>query len=264
MLNINVCIKQVPEPESFDNLSIDPCSGTINRDEFTSVMNPLDRHALEEALKIRDELGGHVNVFTMGPAQAKRCLEDALAIGADRGVLLSDRCFAGADSLVTADVLSNGIRTLGNFDLILCGNETIDGATAQVPAQIAEFLNIPHVTHVRKIDVVDHLCLVVERKVEGGYFKVKVRLPAVLSVLKSINTVRIPTAMGIMEAADKEIITIGASDLEGCLDGKKSPTRVMEVFQSPMQRKAKIFEGAPEEIVQKIISKLYELKVLEF
>ena len=203
-LHILVCIKQVPDPERFDRITLDPATGAINRAGIPPVTNPVDRHAVEEALRIREALGGSVTVLTMGPPQARTCLEDALAMGADRGVLLCDTVFAGADTLATAAVLAAGIRSAGDFDLVLCGNESVDGATGQVPSQLAEALGWPRVTHARKIGFADGgRVALVEREIEGGFLRVEARLPAVIAVVKRINRFRLPTIFGILEAGKK-------------------------------------------------------------
>jgi len=267
-LNIIVCIKQVPDPEHFDKISIDPGTGSIQREGIPSITNPLDRNAIEEALRKKEEFGGTVTVLTMGPPQAKKSIEDALAMGADVGAILCDGAFAGADTLSTACVLSGGIRSLGDFDLILCGSETVDGATGHVAAQLAEFLNIPHVTFARRINVINEETAIVERSIENGYLRVEVKLPAVISVLKSINKYRLPTVMGIMEAAGKEIVELGhsACELVGITGDeiglKGSPTRVLEVFESPQRRNVEMIGGKPEEIARRLVRRLYELEAL--
>ncbi|MEA1936048.1 MAG: electron transfer flavoprotein subunit beta/FixA family protein [Thermodesulfobacteriota bacterium] len=267
-LNIIVCIKQVPDPEHFDKISIDTRTGSIQREGILSITNPLDRNAIEEALRKKEEFGGTVTVLTMGPPQAKKSIEDALAMGADKGVILCDMAFAGADTLSTARVLSVGIRSLGDFDLIFCGNETVDGATGHVAAQLAEFLDIPHVTFARRINIVDEETAMVERSIENGYLKVEVKLPAVISVLKSINKYRLPTVMGIMEAAGKEIVELGCSVCEsaGITEGeigiRGSPTKVLEIFEPPQRREVEMIEGKPEEIARRIVKRLHELEAL--
>jgi len=263
-LRIVVSIKQVPDPEHFDKISLDPHTGSITRTGVPLVTNPLDRHALEEALIIKEQHGGLISAITMGPPQAREVIEDALAMGVDKGAILCDQLFAGADTFATARILSSGIRSLGDYDLILCGNDTVDGATGQVPAQLAEFLGVPHVTHVRKIDVLDEKSAVVERSIEGGYLKIEVRFPAVISVLKNINRYRLPTVMGIVEAAGKEVIILdastckeyGISNDEMGMEG--SPTRVAEVFESTVKRKVYIIEGEPEDVARKLVRNLCE------
>lgn len=267
-IDIIVCIKQVPDPEYFDKIQLDSATGTIRRVGLPVITNPSDRHAVEAALRIREEFGGSVSVLSMGPPQARKSIDEALAMGADRGALLCDPVFAGADTLSTAYILSGGINLLGRYDLILCGNETVDGSTGQVPAQIAEFLNVPHITYVRKIDMIDDRRAVIERAVEGGYLRIESDLPAVVAVLRGINTYRLPTVMGIMEAAQKEVLELGFGACESLgmnscdmgLEG--SPTRVAEVFESPHRRRAEMITGEPQEIAKQLIRRLREMDAL--
>ncbi|MBN2398276.1 MAG: electron transfer flavoprotein subunit beta/FixA family protein [Deltaproteobacteria bacterium] len=261
-LNIVVCIKQVPNPEHFDRITLDPATGAIRREGVPSITNPLDRHAMEEALLIRERFGGTVSVITMGPPPARKSLEDALAMGADRGAILCDQNFAGADSLATAHILAAGVRALGPFDLVLCGNESVDGATGQVTPQLAEFLDIPHVTCARKLAIEDKKTALVERAVEGGYLRVEVSLPAAISVLKGINRYRLPTAMGIMAAADREIIEMGCSVCESAGGILASPTKVTEVFESSLKRKVTMLTGGPEEVARDLLHRLREMEAL--
>jgi len=268
-LRILVCVKQVPDPEQFDRITLDPDTGSINRGGIPPVTNPADRHAVEEALRIREILGGSVTVLTMGPPQARKCHEDALAMGADRGVLLCDMAFAGADTLATAAVLAAGIRSAGEFDLVLCGNESVDGATGQVPAQLAETLGWPRVTHVRKIEVkAEENRALVEREIEGGFLRVDVTLPVVIAVVKRINRYRLPTIFGILEAGKKEIVEVGCATCENCglaagamgLGG--SPTRVVGVFQAPRKRRVEMIGGEPRDAARALVQKLREMGAL--
>ncbi len=268
-LNILVCIKQVPDPEQFDRIMLDPATGSINRTGIPPVTNPIDRHAVEEALRIREALGGTVAVLTMGPPQARKCLEDALSMGADRGVLLCDMAFAGADTLATAAVLAAGIRSAGDFDLVLCGNESVDGATGQVPAQLAEALGWPRVTYARKIEMKEEgRAALVEREIEGGFLRVEVKLPAVIAVVKRVNRYRLPTIFGIMEAGRKEITEVGCAACENCgLASKEmglggSPTRVAGVFQSHRKRHVEMIGGEPKEAARGLVQKLREMDAL--
>jgi len=267
-LDIVVCIKQVPDPEHFDKITLDPVTGTIRRTGVSAITNPVDRHAVEEALCIREKFGGTVTVMTMGPPQARKSIEDALAMGADRGAILCDSAFAGADTLASSRVIAGGIGQLGHFDLVLCGNESVDGATGQVPSQIAEYLNMPHVTYAKKIEVVDERTAIVERFVEGGRLRISVTLPAVIAVLKEINNYRLPTVIGIMDAARKEIIdmdcqTFEATGIAACQMGLAgSPTRVAGVFESSRRRSAEMLTGEPHEVAEKLIRKLRQLDVL--
>lgn len=267
-MNIIVCIKQVPDPEFFARITFDPSTGTIQRTGVPVVTNPLDQHALEEALRIREKFGGTVTAVTMGPPQARKSLDDALAMGADRGALLCDQAFAGADTLATACSLAAGIRLLGPFDLILCGNETVDGATAQVPAQLAEMLDIPHTTSARKIVLGNDGRALVERAVEGGFLRVETVLPAVIAVLKGINTYRLPTVLGIMEAAGKEVLELGCPACESIgidltdLGFRGSPTRFAGITEAARQRRVEMLSGDPKDIAAALIKKLHHLNAL--
>lgn len=268
-LRILVCIKQVPDPEQFDRMTLDPATGSINRTGIAPVTNPVDRHALEEGLRIREALGGSVTVLTMGPPQARKCLEGALAMGADRGVLLCDTAFAGADTLATSAVLAAGIRSAGKFDLVLCGNESADGATGQVPAQLAEALGWPRVTFARKIEWSrDGMLARVEREIEGGFLRVEVGLPAVIAVVRRINRCRLPTILGILEAGRKEIVEVGCAACECAglvaeamgLGG--SPTRVAGIFQSHRKRQVEMIGGDAKEAARALVVRLREMDAL--
>lgn len=267
-IDIIVCIKQVPDPEYFDKIILDPSTGMIRRTGIPVITNPADRHAVEEALRIKEEFGGSVTVLTMGPPQARKSIDEALAMGADRGALLCDQVFAGADTLSTAYILSGGINLIGRYDLILCGNETVDGSTGQVPAQLSEFLGLPHTTHARRIDMIDDRRAIIERVVENGYLRVEMELPAVVAVLKRINTYRLPTVMGIMEASQKEVLELGCSACESlgmnsCEMGLEgSPTRVAEVYESPQRRRVEMIAGETQEIAKQLIRRLRQLDAL--
>ena len=267
-IDVIVCIKQVPDPESFDKITFDPSTGTIGRIGIPLITNPSDRHAVEEALRIREEFGGSVTIVTMGPPQARKSLEEALSMGADRGAILCDQAFAGADTLSTACILAGGIRLLGRYDLILCGNETADGATGQVPSQLAEFLDLPHVTYARKIDLIEERRAIIERVLENGHLRVEVEFPAVIAVLKEINRYRLPTVMGIMEAAGKEILELGCPACESVgidltdMGHQGSPTRFAAFLESPRLSQAEMIAGEPQEIAHKLIRRLHQLDAL--
>lgn len=261
-LNIIVCIKQVPHPEHFARISLDPARQTITREGIPTIINPLDRNALEEGLRLREEFSGKVTVISMGPPQARDVLEEALATGADNAILLCDQTFAGADTLATAYSLAYCIQKLGQFDLVLCGNETIDSATGQVGPQLAELLNVSHVNYVNRIVFEPGKNLIVERALEHGYMKVRAKLPALLSVVKEINQPRLPTVWGIIEAREKEIQVWGAADVKAVPDTiglVGSPTQVTGIFKREMKRKNEILEGPSAEIARKAVARLREL-----
>lgn len=264
--NIVVCIKQVSNPDYFSEITLDPETGSIQRDKVPAILNPLDENAIEEALRIREKHSGKVTVVSMGPPKAKEVIDWALCLGADEGVLLCDRAFAGGDSLATAYSLAKYIQKTGLPDIILCGNQSADGATGQVAPQLAEILNIPHVTCVSEENIIDEKTMVVKRNIEyGGYLKVEVKLPVLLAVSSDINEVRTATAEGIMCLMDKEVRTLQANDIGAekelvGLDG--SPTRVIGTFQQKIERAREIVEGSGKSAVAKIIEKLQQIEAL--
>lgn len=265
-LKIAVCIKQISDPEYFSQVTLDPVTGSIQRDKIPAILNPLDENALEEGLRIKEKYSGKLTVVTMGPPQAREVLDWALALGADEAVLLSDRAFAGADTLATAYTLAEYMRKMGNPDIIICGNQTEDGATGQVAPQIAEILNIPHVTCVSEAEFIDETTLVAKQNIEyGGYLKVKVKLPALIAVVKEINEVRDITAEGLMDAGDKDFFTLSAADMEvnpDCIGNNGSPTKVVGTFKLEIDRQKEILSGSPQELAKKVIQKLNEANIL--
>jgi len=264
-LNIVVCIKQTPDPEHFSKITIDPTRGTIQREGIPSVINPLDRHALEEGLRLREKFSGKVTAISMGPPQAREVLELALAMGVDEAILLCDKAFAGADTLATAYPLAGAIKKCGTIDLVICGNMSVDGATGQVGPQLAELLDIPHITFVSNVEFRGRRSLVVKRELEYGYLKTEVELPVLLCVVKSINEYRLPTVIGIMEAMRKEIKTWAACDIEATSETiglAGSPTVVTNIYERKVERKREILKGTPEEMARQTAAKLHELGVL--
>lgn len=264
-LDIVVCLKQVPHPEHFSQIALDPVRQTIIREGIPTITNPLDKNALEEGLSLRERFSGKVRVVSMGPPQAREALEEALAMGADEAVLLSAPAFAGADSLATAYTLAQGIKTLGPFDLILCGNDTVDGATAQVGPQLAEFLDIPHVTYATMIGFVEGRALIVERALEQGHMKVKVALPALIAVTGAINHPRLATVWGITEAVGKEIKVWGPADIgadPAAIGIEGSAIQVKGIFAHEAKRKGKILEGPPQEVARRALERLRELEAI--
>ncbi len=264
-LDIIVCVKQVPHPDYLGKISIDPTRGTIGREGVPAIINPGDRNALEEALRIRERFSGRVVVLTMGPPQARKALEEALAMDADAAIHLCDRAFAGADTLATAQVLAYGIRNLERFDLVLCGNSTIDSGTGQVAVQLAEFLNLPGITDVREITFEDEQSLLVKRVWERGYIKARIKLPAVIAVTDKINQPRLPTVLGIMAATQKEIKSWNAADIGADVSHvglSGSPTQVFQISEFHAKRQGEILQGLPEEVVTKAIDRLVKLEVL--
>ncbi len=263
-MNIIVCIKQVPDT---NEVKIDPKTGTLIREGVPSIINPDDRNALEEALRIKDELEDvKVTVLSMGPPQAKLALVEAIAMGADEGILLSDRAFAGSDTLATSTALAEAIKFLGDFDLICCGRQAIDGDTAQVGPQIAEHLGISQITYVSELKV-EGKKITAKRVLEDGYFVMQTELPALITAIKELNEPRYPSIRGIYEGfkGDK-IKVLTAKDIgvdENIVGLNGSPTQVSKSFTPPERtRELEILEGSPEEQAKKLIARLKEEKLI--
>lgn len=249
-MQIVVCLKQVPDTAE---VKINPETNTLMREGVASIINPFDMYAIEEALQIKERLGtGTVTVLSMGPPQVEDSLREALSLGVDRAVLLSDRAFAGADSLATAYTLGQGIKKLGEFGLVICGKQAIDGDTAQVGPSLAEQLEIPHATYVRKVQKVDAEGMVVERMTEDGYEIIELALPALITVLKDINQPRLPSLRGKLQAKKAEIEVWGKEDIE--VDEERiglagSPTQVVQIFTPKKTRECRIVDGSVEDQV---------------
>ena len=251
-----VCIKQVPETT---DVRINPETHTLMREGVAAIVNPFDMYAIEEALRMKARLGGTVTVLTMGPPQAEAALREAIAMGADEGILVSDRAFAGSDTWATSYALAAAIRKISDYSIILCGKQASDGDTAQVGPGIAAHLNLPQITYVRKIEAMHAQHIVAERLLETGTEVIESPLPCVLTVVKELNEPRLPSLKGKL-AAKKAVLTHWkASDL-GCdpkdigLDG--SPTKVVRVFSPPPRPGGEMLRGEPDEVVTQLVEKI--------
>ena len=256
-MKIIVCIKQVPDTTE---IKLDPVTGTMIRDGVPSIMNPDDKGGLEMALRLKDEFGAEVTVITMGPMQADEMLREAFAMGADKAILLSDRKFAGADTLATSNALAGALRTL-DYDLIITGRQAIDGDTAQVGPQIAEHLDLPQITYVEDARYDGNKKLTVKKSTEEGYQVMEVETPCVLTVLSTANKARYMSVRGIMEAYGKDVEVWGFDKInveESKLGLAGSPTRVARSFTRGAKAAGQLYEVEPQEAVEIIISKLRE------
>lgn len=257
-MKIIVCIKQVPDTTE---IKIDPVTGTLIREGVPSIMNPDDKGGLELALRLKDEFGAHITVITMGPPQAEAILREAYAMGADRAILLTDRKFAGADTLATSHALSGALRTL-EYDLIIAGRQAIDGDTAQVGPQIAEHLDLPQVSYVEEVQYkAGDLFLRVRKQTEEGYQILRVALPCMLTVLASANKARYMRVRGIVEACGREMEIWSADKIdvdESKLGLKGSPTWVNRAFTRGVKPAGSVHEVTPDEAVDLIVGKLKE------
>ena len=254
-MKIVVCIKQVPDTTE---IRLDPVTGTLIRDGVPSIMNPDDKAGLEMALELKDQYGAHVTVITMGPPQADDILREAFAMGADRAIHLSDRKFAGADTLATSNAIAGALRML-EFDLVITGRQAID--TAQVGPQIAEHLGLPQVTYLEGIKYEGGNRLVVKKWTEEGYQLLEVETPCVVTVLSSANRPRYMSVRGIVEAYDKQVEVWGFDNIsveESKLGLAGSPTRVFKSFTKGAKSAGKVFELEPAEAADLIVEKLQE------
>ncbi len=255
-MNIIVCIKQVPDTA---NIEIDPQTNTLIREGVESIINPFDMYAIEEAVRTKEKLNGNVIAVTMGPPQAEIALREAISMGVDEAVLVSDRAFAGSDTWATSYTLACAIRKIGKFDIIFCGKQAADGDTAQVGPGISMHLDIPQVTYVKKIEEVTADRARVERMTEEGYEIIEAPLPVLFTVVKEINEPRIPSLKGKMKAKSAQIKALTAKDLdadEKLLGLNGSPTQVVKIFTPPPREGGEMLTGSTEEIVDKLVKVL--------
>ncbi|MFV0437694.1 MAG: electron transfer flavoprotein subunit beta/FixA family protein [Desulfopila sp.] len=255
-MKIFVCVKQVPDAK---DVRLDPVTNTLNREGVESIMNPYDQHALEEAVRLKEAHGGEVVAITMGPPQAEAMLRLAIACGADAGVLISDRAFAGADTWATAYTLERTVRSLGGGDLIVCGKQAIDGDTAQVGPGLARRLDMPFITCVQKVRSCSDTAIVVERMMDDGYDVVKAPLPALLTVVKDINEPRVPSLKGKMRAKKATIKVLDAAAVEAnpsCIGLPGSPTQVARVFPPEARGERSVLTGTIDEQIDQLVVKL--------
>lgn len=255
-MNIVVCIKQVPETTE---VKINPQTNTLVREGVKSIINPFDMYAIEEAVRLKERFGGKAVAITMGPPQADSALREALSLGLDEGILVSDRAFAGSDTWATSYTLSRAIKKIGEFSLILCGKQASDGDTAQVGPGISTHLDIPQVTFVKKIEDLSGEVMRVERMTEEGFEIIQVPLPCLLTVVKEINEPRLPSLKGLMRAKQAKIVHWKASDLdvEICNLGLEgSPTRVVKIFTPTPRTAGQVISGETTEIAEKLTSLL--------
>lgn len=256
-MKIVVCIKQVPDTTE---IKINPATGTLIRDGVPSIMNPDDKAGLELAVELKEKHGATVTVITMGPPQADAILREAFAMGADRAILLTDKRFAGADTLATSHALAGAIRKL-EFELLITGRQAIDGDTAQVGPQIAELLALPQVTYLRNLSFDGEKTFTLERETEEGYQVLEADAPCLVTVLSTARKPRYMRVKGIVEAYQREVELWGFEQIEVAeehLGLKGSPTKVFKAFAKASKAPGEVYEADPEEAVGIVISKLKE------
>jgi electron transfer flavoprotein beta subunit len=262
---IIVCIKPIPDPKEWGRLRMDPDTKTLIREEIPSVINPLDKHAIEAALEIKDGCGAEVVLLAMAPLESRPVLREALAMGADRAVLLSDKVFAGSDTLATARILAAGIRKIGSSDLIFCGNLTLDGSTAQVPSQVAELLGIPSIMHVSGMDRMDGKRLLITQKIEQGHAKLVAEPPLLLALVKEANTPRYISFLEILAAEKREIATWSNETLKidvSLIGMSGSLTKMEDLLLHEKKRRGIRLNGDSEEIARQLAEKLHQIGII--
>lgn len=259
-MKIIVCMKQVPDTAE---VKLDPVTNNLIREGLPSIINPDDKAGIEAALRIRDmQNGSTVTVVSMGPPQADIALREALAMGADDAVLITDRAFGGADTWATSSTIAAALKKIG-YDLIIAGRQAIDGDTAQVGPQIAEHLNIPQVTYVESVESVYEDRIVVRRQFEDRYHMLEVKLPCLITALSELAVPRYMSVPGVFDAYKKEVQRFTLAELEGYVNKENiglagSPTRVKESFTKQPKGAGEKFEGSSDEAVRMIVGKLKE------
>lgn len=262
-MDIVVLVKQVPNTA---DVKIDPVTGTLQREGVESIINPDDMHALEAAVRLKEKHGGNVTAISMGPPQAIDALREALAMGVDEGILLTDKAFAGADTLATSYSLGKCVQKLGKCDIVLCGLQAIDGDTAQIGPQVAEFLDLPQVARAVRLEIEGNE-LLAERAVEDGTEVVKCPLPALVTVIKELNKPRYPTVQGLMAsfAGDAPIRIWGPKDIgadEARIGLKGSPTQVQRTYTPKTEKKTEKLTGDPSSVARALVDRLHQRRLL--
>lgn len=259
-MDIIVCIKQVPDTT---NVRIDPETNTLVRAGVACIINPFDMYAVEEGIRLKEKFGGKVTVITMGPPQAEDALREAISLGADEAILVSDRAFAGSDTWATSYTLSRAMHKIGDYDLIICGKQAIDGDTAQVGPGISAHLEIPQITYVKKIEEMnlsaENRFIKAERMTEEGYEVIESPLPCLITVVKEINEPRLPSLKGKMRAKKAEIIKWQAKDLDvdpDLIGLTGSPTKVVRIFTPPPRKGGQVLHGEVKDVTEKLLDLL--------
>jgi electron transfer flavoprotein alpha/beta subunit len=263
-MNIIVLVKQVPDTT---DVKLDPKTGSLIREGVESIINPDDRHAIEAAVSLKEAVKGKVTAVSMGPPQAIDAISEAMGMGADEGILLSDMAFSGADTWATSFTLGKAIEKIGKYDLILCGRQAIDGDTAQIGPQLAEYLGVSQVSYVFEIEEIKKKTIVVKRRLEDGFERIQCTLPALLTVIGELNQPRYPVVSGLIDACKEKArikvwnaADIGAQASELGLAG--SLTHVVKTFAPKFKRQGEMLEGNVKEVVGDLTGKLKENKLI--
>jgi len=261
-MKIIVCIKQVPDTTE---VKLNPETGTLIREGVSSIINPDDKAGLEAALRLKDACGASVTALSMGPLQADVALREALAMGADDAVLISDRAFGGADTWATSSTIASAIRKIGGYDLIITGRQAIDGDTAQVGPQIAEHLGLPNVSYAEALEI-EGDTVIVKRQFEDRYHMIQVKMPCLITALAELNEPRYMTPGGIADAyRNKEITMLTRADLDvedQNIGLKGSPTRVFQSFTKAVKGKGTVVNLEGSEAAAWLVERMKEKFIL--
>ncbi|SCY97044.1 electron transfer flavoprotein beta subunit [Alkaliphilus peptidifermentans DSM 18978] len=255
-MNIIIPIKQVPETS---NVKMDKETGTMIRDGVESVINPLDLYAIEIGIQLKEKHGGKVTVISMGPPSAQKAIKEAIAMGCDDGILISDKKFAGSDTWATSYTLSQAVKKINDYDLILAGERATDGDTGQVGPGIAAWLDIPLATYVSKVGEIDKSSITVERLVEEGYQILKMPLPSLLTVVKEVSDPRLPTLRGKKKARATEIPVFSLENMDLKIESlglKGSPTKVVKIDFPKVTRGGKLVKAVGDDGVKDAVNEL--------
>ncbi|WP_028319926.1 electron transfer flavoprotein subunit beta/FixA family protein [Desulfatiglans anilini] len=263
-MKIIVLVKQVPDTTE---VQLDPKTGNLIREGIESIMNPDDRHAVEAAVGLKETLQARVTAVSMGPPQAVDVLSEAIGMGVDEGILLSDRAFAGADTWATSTTLGRAVEVIGDYGLVICGRQAIDGDTAQIGPQVADYLQIPHVSYVSGIEKVEADAVFVRRRLEDGFERIRCRMPALLTVIGELNVPRYPHVGRLIDACREKapikvwnVADLGLKTAEVGLEG--SLTHVIKTFAPKFQRRSEILQGDARTVVSGLLDRLKEIRVI--
>lgn len=262
-MNFIVCVKQVP---ATTDVKINKENNTIIREGVESIINPFDTYAIEESLRLRERFGGSITALSMGIPAVESMLRDTVALGIDEAVLLSDRAFAGSDSLATAYALSMAIKNIGSYDLIICGKQASDGDTAQVGPGLAEKLDIPHTTYVRRIEDIHDGYIRCQRMTDDGYETIEMRLPALITVVKEINEPRLPSLKGLIRSKKYQVKVMNADEIgadKSRCGLKGSPTQVIKTFVPVHDNVSEMLAGTPAEQAAALAGKLGNIQFVK-
>jgi len=260
-MRIIVCVKQVPDISEIQQMETDPETGAIIREGMPAILNPFDEYALEEAVLWKEKHGAEVIAISMGPPQAEDALIKCLSMGADRAILLSDKDFAGSDTIATTYTLAKAIREIGDFHLVFCGHRAIDGDTAQVGPMLAENLHIPQITYVNRVEI-EGKHIVARRELEDRYEIVRCSMPVLLTVVKGINIPRVPSYSSLSEAMDKEIPIWAAKDMKlekNRIGLSGSPTSVTRIWTPDPRPGGRVLTGEPSELARHLAELLLNI-----